>query len=151
MNRLKAYVRRTILASATDGAWPKKRRTEESTLAAFRDAAHGTDTGWWSDLIYTQDVVRMASRYRGDIGRTIHALTEECGASPDERAERRHDADAITYGEVIVSSRAPITMDDYDGTNGFAAERGAEALCLGLRIAVELLVHDVAREEGVDL
>lgn len=151
MSKLKAYVRRTILKSATEGAWPKKRRTEESTLAAFRDAAHGTDTGWWNDLIYTQDVVRMASRYRGDIGRMIHAFTEECGTSLDERAERRPVMDAITFGEVIVASRAPITMDDYDGTNGFAAKRGAEALCLGLRIAVELLIHDVAREEGINL
>lgn len=61
--RLNAYVRRTILASATEYAYPKKRRTKESTKSAFHDALHGTDTGWWNDLIYTRDVFALFNRH----------------------------------------------------------------------------------------
>lgn len=72
MKRLKAYIRRTVLASATEYAYPRKRRTAESTASAFRDAANGTDTGWWSDLIYTADVLDLFNRYRGDVRAAIH-------------------------------------------------------------------------------
>jgi hypothetical protein len=70
MNRLKSYVRRTILQSAREYAPSATRRTQESTKSAFIDAMRGTDTGWCNDLIYTSDALDMFNRewasYEGD-------------------------------------------------------------------------------------
>lgn len=134
---LKAYVRRTILASATEGAYPAKRRTAASTLSAFRDAAHGTDTGWWSDLIWTADVERLAKRYRKDIAKVAYDLVYDLG----------YGADApLALGQLslfrIMAACAGQPHDD---------ERRMDALTYGLRVAIDHLVHEVAAEMGVEL
>ena len=71
-NRLKAYTRRTILTAAKEYAYPKARRTPESTRSALQDATRGTDTGWWSDLIYTAPMLEMAHKYRPRVADELH-------------------------------------------------------------------------------
>lgn len=137
--RLRAYVRRTILKSARDGAYPKKRRTPESTRAAFMDALHGTDTGWWSDLIYTAPMLNMASRYRNEIRAVVREYLEEADVHMSAFCDRNR---TMTYADVIAATAERCTWDDYMGEAG---DRG-EALLFGLRFAVEYLAADVARD-----
>lgn len=86
-NRLKAYVRRTMLAAARDYA-DGKRRTAKSTRDAFADATRGTDTGWWNDLIYTRPMLDMAHRYRADICKAFMEYSDATGeALPYGREE----------------------------------------------------------------
>lgn len=147
MNRLKAYCRRTVLEAARDYA-NGKRRTKESTESAFRDAMHGTDTGWWNDLIYTAPMLDMASRYRGDIRNAVKEFCSETGASFGDYADRNQE---FTWGDVIASTAERRTWDDYTGSNGYAKESEAMALHWGLRFAVEYLTGELAREYCPDL
>ena len=78
-NRLKSYVRRTILAAAKEYAYPKARRTPESTRSALMDAMRGTDTGWWSDLIYTAPTLEMAHKHRADIADALAEYRDAAG------------------------------------------------------------------------
>lgn len=149
MNKLKSYVRRTILASATEGAWPKKRRTAESTKAAFMDAMRGTDTGWWTDLIYTAPMLEMAHRYRREIGAALVAYREEVG---EPYVYRPHDGgDEIDDGRILsgLLSRRPYTLAEYHTET--PAGRAAEGALLGLRFAVEWYAGELAREYCPDL
>ena len=146
---LKAYVARTIKEAAKDYTGDRKERLS----GAVRDAAHGTNTGWWNDLIYTADCIRMANRYRRDIGRIVVDMApdqeEGFAASVGGAGRASRPGELPTLGEIAVATRARITFDDYDGTNGLAAERHAEALLAGLRLSVELLVWELASEWGV--
>jgi hypothetical protein len=122
--RLRAYVRRTVLASAREYAYPAKRRTVDSTRSAFRDAMHGTDTGWWSDLIYTRDVLALFNRHRSDVADTIREYLADTGADASQHVKQGDN-----------ERRAVI----------------ASATCLAISFAVEFLTGEVASEMGVDL
>jgi len=143
--RLKAYIRKTVLASATEGAYPAKRRTKESTKAAFVDAAHGTDTGWWNDLIYTSDVLDMFNRYRGDVAAAIADYLDNSGQSPSDFADRDGE---ITFTQILVAcaQRKRFTFEMYRND-----DNGAYAAQFAIRFAVEYLLSDVAYECGVEL
>jgi hypothetical protein len=146
-NRLKAYVKRIILASATEGAYPAKRRTAESTLSAFRDASHGTDSGWWSDLIYTTDVLKMFNRYRSECAEIITADLADYGLKMGDLVNARQDGD-LTYADLIVAcaSRKPMTWEMYCDNDD-----KAYAATFSIRYAVESLVHVVASEMEIEL
>lgn len=148
MQRLKAYIRRTVLASATEYAYPRKRRTAESTAAAFRDYAHGTDTGTWSDLIYTRDVLDLFNRYRGDVRAAVLDYLNESGAAMSNPIDRDGN---YTAGDIIVASARRQTWADYCGERGDARAKEAEAAAFGIRFACEYLLSDVAASLGVDL
>lgn len=143
--RLKAYIRKTVLASATEGAYPAKRRTKESTKSAFMDASHGTDSGWWSDLIYTVDVLNMFNRYRSDVAMAIADYLDQSGVSASEKVTRNDD---VTFADMLVAcaKRKRMTFEMYrnDDNDAFAAQ-------IAIRFAVEYLVSDVAQECGVEL
>lgn len=149
MNRLKAYIKRTILESAKEYAYPKKRRTAESTYSAFRDYAHGTDTGVWSDLIYTRDVINMFNRYRSDCAEAIAYYLSETGQNASEPVNRN---DKTTFADMLVAcaKRKPLTWDDYISDDSARNDYGM-AGTLAIRFAVEFLVSDVASELGVEL
>lgn len=143
-NRLKAYVRRTILEAAREYSYPAKRRNAEGTRSAFMDAMRGTDTGWWSDLIYTAPMLAMAHKYRNDIAA---ALAEYRDATGESFTYRRF-GEADIPAEAILSAllrRNAWTMGDY----GERAE--PEAALIGLRFAVEWYAGEIAREYCSDL
>ena len=135
-NRLKAYVRRTILTSATEGAWPKKRRTEESTRCAFMDAMRGTDTGWWSDLIYTAPMLDMAHRYRNDIAAALSEYRDATGESYIYRERYSGDGPDRTAEDILLAlmRRKAWTFEEYQNAESPSAPIAA---LLGLRFAVE--------------
>lgn len=149
MNRLKAYVRRTILASAKEGASYYTTSEFKPTTAreakaralkeAFRDAAHGTDTGWWNDLIYTDDVRRLAHQYRRDIANVAYDYAYDAGADADVPlgAVGNPSLFRIVHACAVGFQAADDSVDD--------------ALQFGLRFAVEWLTHEVASELGVEL
>ena len=142
MNRLKSYVRRTILSAATEYAYPAKRRTAESTESAFRDAMNGTDTGWWTDLIYTAPMLAMAHKYRADIATALEEYRDACGES---YVYRQHGAPSIP-AEVILAGlmrRKPWTFEQYRQER---EGRLADAALVGLRFAVEWYAGELARE-----
>lgn len=145
-NRLKSYMKRTILASATEGAYPAKRRTKESTYSAFVDAAHGTDTGWWNDLIYTADVLDMFNRYRGDVAEAITDYLDNTGQPSSDYVGRNHDG--VTFSAMLkaCAKRKRYTFDMYrnDDEDAYAAQ-------IAIRFAVEYLISDVAYDCGVEL
>lgn len=145
-NRLKAYVRRTILESAREGAWPKKRRTAESTLSAFRDATRGTDSGWWNDLIYTAGMLQMARRYRADIAAALEDYRDATGESYVWRPRFTGDGPDIDAAAILAALMRPkaFTLAQYheDSPDGYAAE----AALLGLRFAVEWYAGELAHE-----
>ncbi len=139
-NRLKACVRRTMLAAARDYA-TGNRRTVESTKAAFQDAMNGTDTGWWNDLIYNAPMLQLAHRYRRDIAT---ALAEYRDATGEEYRHRDGNGEAIA----IALLRGPYSFESYLGED----EGGpADLSLLGLRFAVEWYAGEVAREYCPDL
>lgn len=144
-NALKSYVRRTMLKSATEYAYPKTRRTAESTRSAFIDAMRGTDTGWWHDLIYTAPMLEMAHRYRQDIAA---ALTEYRDATGESFVYRPGYGEPEIVGEEILSAlmrRRPWNMADMQ-------ERSEPGAALtGLRFAVEWYAGELAREYCPDL
>jgi len=142
MNRLKSYVRRTILNAAREYSHPAKRRTLEGTKSAFIDAMRGTDTGWWTDLIYTAPMLEMAHRYRRDIGTALAEYADAAG-EPYHRYNGE-SADAIA----LALLRGPYTFDQYreEGDKG-----PAELSLLGLRFAVEWFAGEVARDLGLEL
>jgi len=142
MNRLKSYVRRTILESAREGAWPRRRRTAESTRTAFVDAMRGTDTGWWHDLIYTAPMLEMAHRYRCEIAEALAAYREEVG----EPFTYRNGDEEINEGQILTGLlvKRPWTLAEYQ--QGHRSGRYAEGALTGLRFAVEWYAGELARD-----
>lgn len=144
-NALKAYVRRYVLQQARDYAGGK-RRTAESTESAFRDAMHGTDSGWWNDLIYTAPMLAMAHRYRADIAAALGEYRDATGESYVWRERGGSAADETTAESILAAlmRRRAFTFDEYqrDDSTG----RAAESALLGLRFAVEWYAGELARE-----
>lgn len=146
-NRLKAYTRRTMLAAARDYA-PGNRRTPDSTRAAFSDALRGTDSGWWSDLIYTAPMLQMARRYRSDIAAALAEYRDETGESYTYR--ERSSGMEINAESILAALMHPraFTLSDYQSER----EGGpADAALLGLRFAVEWYAGQIASELCPDL
>lgn len=149
--RLKAYIRRTVLESAREYNNGKWRRTKESTQSAFRDAMHGTDTGWWNDLIYTVDVLRMFNRYRSDCAAAIADYLDETGEKTGSLVNPRID-DETTFADMLVAcaARKPMTWDDYNSSDR-RKQNAAIAATLAIRFAVEWLLHEVASDMEIEL
>lgn len=148
---LKAYARRTILEAARDYS-TTTRRTPESTRGACMDAMQGTNTGWWNDLIYTADMLDMASRYRKSIRKAVREYLYEIGQGAGETANPRDDEDRqFSFGDVIAATAERRSWDDYQGRNGATNELEAEALLFGLRFAVEWYAGEVSRDLCPDL
>ena len=144
MNTLKAYVRRTMLKSATEYAYPKARRTAESTKSAFSDAMRGTDSGWWKDLIYTAPMLKMAHRYRKDIAMALDEYRDETGESFSYR-DRDNDRD-ISAGMIAGALlRGPYSFEDYRNETDDCGVR-ADYVLIGIRFAVEWYAGEVTRE-----
>lgn len=147
MNRLKAYVRRTMLASAKEYSYPAKRRTIEGTRSMCMDATRGTDTGWWRDMIYNGDVIALFDRYRTDVAAAITEYWRESGMNLAESPYSMRDA--CSFAEMIASTarrqkpRLPESWADMD----------AETCCAmrAVRCAVEYLAGEVARDLVPDL
>lgn len=148
MNRLKSYVRRTMLSAARDYAYPAKRRTKESTRLAFIDAMRGTDTGWWHDLIYTAPMLDMARRYRSDIATALDDYRDETGESYFYL--ERHTSEAVTAEQILsaLMRRKALTWQDY--SSGPLLDECNAAL-IGLRFAVEWYANDIAHQYCDDL
>lgn len=154
--RLKAYCRRVILEAARDYTSNGKRRINESTRAAFMDAMRGTDSGWWNDLIYTSEMLTMHSYYRKDIQKAVREFLWETGIDAGERCDPNgrptfDDGSYLTYADLIASCSQGWTWDDYQGDNGRGNEKDAEAALFALRLAVEYLAGELAREYCPDL
>lgn len=143
-NRLKAYVRRTILNAAREYAYPKARRTADSTHAACSDATRGTDTGWWSDLIYTAPMLDMAYRYRAGI---IEAMAEYADTTGEQyRPAKEPGQLQCEPQDIYAAMLRRWTWEDYRGENGQRKEAMADAALQGLRFAVEWYAGEVASE-----
>lgn len=149
-NRLRAYVRRTILAAAREYAGGKRDKAvrEDALRAALIDAMRGTETGWWEDLIYTSPMLAMAHRFRRDIAAALDAYREEAGEPyvyrPHGALDKRVTADQIAAALL----RGAYTFDDYRREQDGGP---AGASLVGLRFAVEWYAHEVARELAPDL
>ena len=147
MNRLKAYVRRTMLASAKEYSYPAKRRTIEGTRSMCMDAMRGTDTGWWDDLIYNGSVVELFDRYRHDVATTLRDYLNETGAGssqiPCSRSDNCSFADMLAATSRRQKPRLPESWLDMD----------EETVCAmrAIRFAVEYLAGEVARDLVPDL
>lgn len=154
-NRLKAYVRNIILQSARDAAWPAKRRNAETTKTAFMDAMRGTDTGWWSDLIYTGPMLEMARRYAIDIVTAFNEYQDATGETFTYREHGERDRTASDLTVAIAANRlrkaGAYTLEDYSGKNGDAVARTASDALNALRFAVEWYAGDLARDYCPDL
>lgn len=148
-NALKAYVRRTILASAKEYSYPAKRRTAEGTKSAFIAAMCGTDTGWWTDLIYTAPMLQMAHRYRADIAAALVEYQDATGEAFVYRPGSTEETGALAI-MFALNQRGPVpTLADYHG-EGPKASR-ADCLLIGLRFAVEWYAGELARDYCPDL
>lgn len=145
-NRLKAYTRRTILAAAKEYAYPKARRTADSTRSALQDATRGTDTGWWSDLIYTAPMLEMAHKYRRDIATALAEYRDAAGEPYEWRERNSHDDRVIREADILsalLKARRAYTLADYRREDD---DGPAERALLGLRFAVEWYAGEIARE-----
>lgn len=152
MKRLTAYCRRTVLTAAQEYAPSGKAYRGEirqtALNGAFIDAMRGTDTGWWNDLIYTTDVIRLANYYRADIGAAVRDYLSETGESLASYPERDRE---FTWADVIAATGRRVTWADYHGDNGMDKQTAALALTFGLRFAVEYITGNIARDYCPDL
>ena len=152
MKRLNAYCRRTILSAAQDyaprgKAYRGQIRTD-AIRSAFQDAMHGTDTGWWNDLIYTAPMIDMANRYRSDIAAAVRDFLSETGAALGDTCDRDGE---LTWTDVLAATGRRATWDEYRGEHGRDRETAAMALVWGLRFAVEYCTGNLARDYAPDL
>lgn len=123
--------------------------TRQTALnSTFRGAMHGTDTGWWNDLIYTAPMLAMASRYRSDIAAAVRDYLSETGENLGATCDRGGE---LTWADVLASTARRATWDDYLGEHGRDKETAAMALLWGLRFAVEYITGNLAREYCPDL
>ncbi len=143
MSKLRAYVRRTLLNSARNYEGSGKRRTKQSTYDACRDALNGTDTGWWSDLIYTADILAMFNRNRSEVAAVIRHYLSETGCAMGDPAQ--HGPEACTYADLIAATGRRQTFDHYRSDDADRA-READAAVFALRFAVEFLAGEIARD-----
>ena len=148
-NRLKSYVRKTILSSAREGAWPAKRRTAESTRAAFIDAMQGTDTGWWRDLIWNAPMLAMAHRYRRDIAAALFEYSDGTGENFATMA-KPYDASFDWHHVWAALSYEPKALAAAADTDDLCAKL-YDAKMFGLRFAVEWYAGELASEYCPDL
>jgi len=149
-NRLKAYVRRTLLTAAR-GYAPGNRRTADSTRSALQDAMRGIDTGWWSDLIYTAPMLEKAHKHRRDIATALAEYRDATGEPYEYRERNSFDDKVIREADILsalLKARRPFTLAEYHAE----AENGpADCTLLGLRFAVEWYAGEAARELCPDL
>lgn len=147
-NRLKSYVKRTLLEAARDYS-PNGRRNAESTRSALTDAMRGTNTGWWTDLIHTAPMLAMAHKYRRDIAA---ALTEYRDATGENYTYGRRDNDANIDAGMIACAllRGPYSFADYRHETDDCGIR-ANYVLIGLRFAVEWYAGEIASELCPDL
>ena len=149
-NRLKSYVRRTIVQAAKDYS-PTGRRTPESIRSACMDATCGTDTGWWNDLIYTAPKLEMAHRYRRDVAAALEEYRDETGES---FVYRPGYGEPETNAEEILTARRgrkPPTIEDFAGDASNPDSGRADCYLIGLRFAVEWYAGEVTRDLCPDL
>lgn len=149
-NRLKAYIKRTVLASAREYGATTKEARKEARYSAFRDYAHGTDTGVWSDLIYTVDVIDMFNRYRSDVAEAIRDYLSETGVNLGDQVNPRN-GDPTTFADMVVACSKRITWEDYNNGDKPRKQDAAIAGTMAIRFACEYLLSDVARDCGVEL
>lgn len=145
MSKLRAYVRRTIIAAARDYSGTS-RRTPASTESACTDALRGTDTGWWNDLIYTVDVLAMFNRNRSEIATAIREFLSKTGREmSDVAGGSSDDGDAFTYADLIAATGRRQTFDHFKGDDA-ARSREADAGIFAVRFVVECFAGEVARD-----
>lgn len=144
-NRLNAYVRKIIINAAREYAYPKKKRTAESTKSAVADLARGTDTGMWNDMIYTGDVLRMFNRYRSDCAAIISESMSESGSKMSDYADRD---ETVTFADLIVACacRRPMTWEQYIGDDD-----RAHAATFAIRYAMESALWNVASAMEIEI
>lgn len=152
MNRLRSYVRRTLLQAARDYS-PNNRRTPDSTRNALMDASRGTDTGWWTDLIYTADMLDMAHRYRNDIATALAEYRDATGEDYTyrENGTSRDEVPASFILFALLRCRKPYSFDQYRDTGATGIGDKADAALIGLRFAVEWYCGEVGRDLCPDL
>lgn len=144
-NRLKAYARRTLLTAARDYA-PGNRRTADSTRSAIQDAMRGTDTGWWTDLIYTAPMLEMAHKHRRDIAAALAEYRDAAGEPYEWRERNSYDDRVIREADILsalLKARRAYTLADYRREDD---DGPAECALIGLRFAVEWYAGEIARE-----
>jgi hypothetical protein len=167
MNKLKQYVKRTILASAKEHEqWARcvrkanmarmytaKEAKAEGLRMAFLDATRGVDTGWWSDLIYTRDVYQMADKNRKAIAEAMTAFLSETGETSWRAAEGTSSTDILEACFLALSFKVweNKTSDQMRLEHGSNAEAMCDALMFGLKLAVEWYAQELASEMGVEL
>jgi hypothetical protein len=159
MNKLKAYVKRTILASAKEQTactrgvrkanggrmyTPSEARAEGLRIA-FTDATRGVNTGWWADLIYTADVYRMADANRKAIADALEAYRSEAGDGYTAPNSDGRDEEAILQACINAPTFA------YWAAHTDQYECRTEALMHGLKFAVKWYAQELASEMGVEL
>ncbi len=148
MNRLKAYVRRTITQAARDDTPNGKRRTQDSTRSACMSAMNGVDTGWWNDMIYTADRLDMFNRYRVDVADTIRDYINETGTNIGDQVRV---GDPMTYADMLAATARRWTWQDYTQDDYTPRANGALAATYAIGFAVEVMASDVCRDLCPDL
>lgn len=155
MNRLQAYVKRTILESAKEGAayyrdsmgYTAKAAKKKAMQDAFTDAMRGTETGWWNGLIYNRDVIALANAHRASIADAVREYLDETGISADEGVALGRDRGPAFATILWACAKGPGKWvdDDQPGYDHY------EALSAGVRFAVEWEAGQLASRLGVEV
>lgn len=133
LNSLQTYVAETLEAHKADYDGDMK--------AVLMDATQGTDTGWWSDLIYTADMLKMH-------GEHLSAIRQAFAEYEDATGERPRDRGNVysLYNFMEANSKA-WTWEEYQNET----IPNAECALWCLRFAVEWYAHDYASRNGIEL
>lgn len=142
---LDAYVRSTIIDSARQevGDWSKATGARKSAAlkSAAADAARGSDTGWWSDLIYNRDVYALADRHRVEIVRGVMAYVEATTVDTAGSFRVNEILAACTLAPRLAAWEAEREEDVTAQESTYRA-----AFMYGLRLAVDMHAANFAAE-----
>lgn len=105
--------------------------------ACLGDAMRGTATGWWSEFIYTHDVLTHFVNYRRGIAGALRSYAAEIGESPF--GHPHHEFDETDATEAVAASLADIKEDD-------TLTRAASWMT---SFAVEWETHNYATRHGI--
>ena len=104
MKPLQSYVKYTI-----DEALPDYDGEIATVVAA---AVSGIDSGWWSDLIYTSDVLYMFKPFKKGIVKALYSYAEETGESVLDTVHVHNDFTSEDVILALVSTLDEIKEND---------------------------------------
>jgi len=132
MNNLETYVKETLENHLSD--------YDGKMEDVICDAARGTSTGWWNDLIYTADILSLFPSFKKGIAKALASYADQTGESALDTVHIHNEFTAEHAMLSMVSTPDEIKEND-TLTN---------AACWLVSFGVEWSTHEYASQNGIE-